>query len=394
MAPPRLPPELIRDVAEEILIHIPPDEPADLVRASAVCKAWLRIVSDPAFLRRYRAFRRSAPLLGFLYQVDFDPSPRFISTAEASPLPQSAPVSGASSVLDSRHGRVLFTKRGSSNFLVWDPIADGCLELQAPELWHTFYSAVVLCTVAGRDHRDCRNGPFLVVYVGKDDLGNSICAYVYSSETHAWGTPVSAHLEDDVYFSGTDRAALVGDAIYWKVVLGDRILKYDLIKHCFSMIDGTNIYYEGGQILMQNEDGSLGLAGVSNSRLHLWSRMVNPEGVTGWVQQRVIKLKKILPKNKAYIRANVIGFAEGVRVLFMSTDVGTFTFELNSGRVRKVSGPGKYCPIFPFISFCTPEIQMTPLGLSLQEEHWSVPSLNFFFRRQLPRGSKGLPPRS
>ncbi|CAM0145200.1 unnamed protein product [Urochloa decumbens] len=163
MAPPRLPPELIHDVAEEILLRVRPDEPADLVRASAVCKAWLRIVSEPAFLRRYRAFHRSAPLLGFLYQ--------------------------------------------------------------APELWHTFYSAVVLCAVAGCDHRDCRNGPFLVVYVGKDDLGNSICAYVYSSEAHAWGTPVYAHLEDDVYFSGTDRAALVGDAIYWTVALGDRILK-------------------------------------------------------------------------------------------------------------------------------------------------------------------------
>ncbi|CAM0145201.1 unnamed protein product [Urochloa decumbens] len=117
---------------------------------------------------------------------------------------------------------------------------------------------------------------------------------------------------------------------------------------------------------MQNEDGSQGLAGVNDSRLHLWSRMVNPEGVTGWVRQRVIKLKKILPKNKAYIHANVIGFAEGVGVFFMGTDVGTFTFELNSGRVRKVSGPGKYCPIFPFIGFCTPDCARIKLPLQAE----------------------------
>ena len=43
MAPPRQPPELIDDAVAEILLRIPPDEPADLFRASLVCKLWLRI---------------------------------------------------------------------------------------------------------------------------------------------------------------------------------------------------------------------------------------------------------------------------------------------------------------------------------------------------------------
>ncbi|CAN6212970.1 unnamed protein product [Urochloa humidicola] len=50
-----LPRELIDDATTEILF-----------RASLVCKPWCRILSDRAFLRRYREFHRSPPLLGFL----------------------------------------------------------------------------------------------------------------------------------------------------------------------------------------------------------------------------------------------------------------------------------------------------------------------------------------
>jgi hypothetical protein len=45
MAPPPLP-ELFDDAIAEILIRLPPDDPACLVRASLVCKLWRRILSD------------------------------------------------------------------------------------------------------------------------------------------------------------------------------------------------------------------------------------------------------------------------------------------------------------------------------------------------------------
>ncbi|TVU40862.1 hypothetical protein EJB05_14342, partial [Eragrostis curvula] len=61
------PPELIEDVTAEILLRLPPDEPEHLVRASLVCKPWLRVISDPGFLRRYRAFHGMPPLLGLLH---------------------------------------------------------------------------------------------------------------------------------------------------------------------------------------------------------------------------------------------------------------------------------------------------------------------------------------
>jgi hypothetical protein len=43
----------------------------------------------------------------------------------------------------------------------------------------------------------------------------------------------------------------------------------------------------------------------------------------------------------------VVGFAEGVDVIFVSTDVSLFTVELKSGRVRKVDEPGDYYTVLP-----------------------------------------------
>ncbi|KAL6864742.1 hypothetical protein ACP4OV_015893 [Aristida adscensionis] len=63
---PPAPPALIDAAVGEILLRLPPDDPALLVRASAVCKAWRRLATDAAFLRRNRRFHREPPLLGVI----------------------------------------------------------------------------------------------------------------------------------------------------------------------------------------------------------------------------------------------------------------------------------------------------------------------------------------
>ncbi|TVU40740.1 hypothetical protein EJB05_14215, partial [Eragrostis curvula] len=87
MAPPRRPrslPELMDDLIGEILLRVPPDEPSHLIRATLVCKPWRRILFDPVFLRRYREFHRTPPLLGFL-RFDYNET-KFISTITTSPF--------------------------------------------------------------------------------------------------------------------------------------------------------------------------------------------------------------------------------------------------------------------------------------------------------------------
>jgi hypothetical protein len=92
-------PVLMDDLIGEILLRVPPDEPAHRVKSSLVCKPWLCHLSDPTFLRRYREFYRTPPLLGFLYNlyidVDFSDDDYcqddisiggFVPTTKASPL--------------------------------------------------------------------------------------------------------------------------------------------------------------------------------------------------------------------------------------------------------------------------------------------------------------------
>ncbi|KAM0857435.1 hypothetical protein ACQ4PT_048476 [Festuca glaucescens] len=75
-SPPALPDELV----EEILLRLPPDEPAWLLRASLVCKAWGGAVSHPSFRRRLHELHRTPPVLGFLHNWLNGRIPNFIPT--------------------------------------------------------------------------------------------------------------------------------------------------------------------------------------------------------------------------------------------------------------------------------------------------------------------------
>ncbi|KAK1645584.1 hypothetical protein QYE76_063389 [Lolium multiflorum] len=56
---------LHEDMLREILLRLPP-QPSSLLRASAVCKHWRGLVTDPRFLRRFRAHQGKPPLLGVM----------------------------------------------------------------------------------------------------------------------------------------------------------------------------------------------------------------------------------------------------------------------------------------------------------------------------------------
>ncbi|GJN24376.1 hypothetical protein PR202_gb12114 [Eleusine coracana subsp. coracana] len=128
MAPPRSTPELMEDLVEEVLLRLPPDEPACLVRASLVCKPWRRLLSGRAFLRRYRAFHGAPPLVGFLLNRDPLDSCRFPSFVPTASIPSLAHPAAAAAdwsiawAIDCRHGRVLLQTWGTSERLVvWYP---------------------------------------------------------------------------------------------------------------------------------------------------------------------------------------------------------------------------------------------------------------------------------
>ncbi|XP_020199118.2 uncharacterized protein [Aegilops tauschii subsp. strangulata] len=386
MMPPRM--NLIDDdVLAEILLRMPPDEPEHLFRAALVCKPWLCVICLPACFRsQYRAFHGAPPLLGLLYRnqvCDGDAAPRFASTTSMPDFPHPGSGGRPAPPLDCRHGRVLLHMSHDSDvdLLVWDPVTGERRVVPDPDVdvdWMV-YTAAVSCAAAGCDHLDCHGGPFRVVFLATDDREEVVKATVYSSATGAWSPPVSLddscecyarHKRDAtaemMFFSSyvpyvqSRRVAAIGDAVYFTISRSAAIAKYDWAENHLSVIDppppDTELY--GGFVsLMVMEDSSLGLAGVedSTSSLHLWSRTV--KGAAKWVQCMVIDLEKAMPmaNPREGDGAYVVGFAEGVGVIFVRTDAGLFTLELKSGLVKKVDEFGVYFSVLPYMSFYTPD---------------------------------------
>jgi hypothetical protein len=120
-------------------------------------------------------------------------------------------------------------------------------------------------------------------------------------------------------------------------------------------------------LLIATEDGStLGLARIIiHSTLSVW---LWEQG--RWVQSRLFQLRGYGSKEDALcypllatqtniVKPSVVGFSEtGAGVIFLRTDVGYFTIDLNSRRSKKVGdvlGSGR---VVPYVSFCTPGIYL------------------------------------
>ncbi|GJN10395.1 hypothetical protein PR202_ga28483 [Eleusine coracana subsp. coracana] len=326
--------DLIDDVAAEIFLRLPPDEPEHLVRASLVCKLWFRLISDPGFLRRYRAFHRTPPLLGFMQRrrvIERDPEPCLIPTTAAHLAPNPS----------FRRARFLLHGAGKGwNFVVWDPVTGDRKFVPSADIDWLIYSAAVFCAVKGGDHLDCHGGPF-VVFIATDDSDDHVKAGYYGRYYTPYVQP--------------RRGAVIGDEIYFTLLDADAIVKYDLRKNCLSMIEPPT-WRAHNLALMEMEDSSLGFACIEGSGLYLWSRKVNSKGAAEWLQFRVIEhVTMRIPVDKAY----VVGAAEGVCVIFVSTGAGLFTIEVNSGQVKKIAEPEVYFSILPYMSFYTPDCGAT-----------------------------------
>jgi hypothetical protein len=171
------------DLLSEILLRLPP-RPTCLLRASLVCKRWRRLLRDPGFHRRSRAFHRTPPVLGLFRTAHR--GGRFVPIGEA---PDRVPAAGftlASWVLlGCRHGRVLLRSRpGWLQLLVWDPITGHCRCVRLSRL----RSHVKACsaTVLGDPVSLARReGSFRVAFVFTGNGHASACVYSFSTKGYA-----------------------------------------------------------------------------------------------------------------------------------------------------------------------------------------------------------------
>ncbi|KAF8692781.1 hypothetical protein HU200_039401 [Digitaria exilis] len=305
------------EFVEEVLLRLPPDPPASLVRAGLVCKRWCRLVSGAGFRRRFREFHRpSPPILRFLYDQR-DVAGGGGHVARFIPMPASFPPHHHAghrgmSPWDSRHGRVLLRSYHLTfTIVVWDPVTDQQLELPKPPPSFSpgIWTVAVLCAAAvggGCDHLDCNGGPFLVVLMGTN--GDKVFSYVYSSEAGTWNLPAA-----------------------------NSVCNNELL--CPALVELTTM-----------EDGRLGFTRVENFRLSLWSRQVEENG---WAESGFIELMDLLPVGADPTSLYVIGCADSIGVVFLYSNVGTLTVDLKSSRVTKV-WDSFLADMFPYVSFYTP----------------------------------------
>ncbi|CAL5000330.1 unnamed protein product [Urochloa decumbens] len=358
MEPPPLrdPAALADELVEEILLRSPPDDPARLVHAALVCKRWCRLLTGPAFRRRFRP----APMLGFLCNdaprsgagagEDEACSARFVRTAAS--CPPVAPRRGWHA-LDARAGRVLLHRAAAApaqaiRLAVWDPLARRHLDLPAPALPRRprSWNAALLC--------DDGDGPFRVVVVGTDAEGAFACVYSSPSapDPAAWTDPAYApqHAADHV---DAARAAVDGGALYFVCQRRTNLLKYNLGTGAMSVVRlPPASHNQRIALTTAAEHGGLGFVRMDGYRLGLWSMVGRPDGggAVEWTRDRVIDLRTLLPV------IDLLGYAHGHGIVLVGTVDGFFYVDQKSGRTTKVGdGPGFY-NVVPYMSFCTPAL--------------------------------------
>ncbi|KAL6873961.1 hypothetical protein ACP4OV_014043 [Aristida adscensionis] len=345
------------DVLSEILLRLPP-RPSSLPRASLVCARWRRLVSDPHFLRRFRAHHRKPPLLGF-FSRDADGDVVFTSTLDSPDRISAARFSlrlkGAINchLLGCRHGRVLVVNRRSLYCLVWDPVSGDQLRVAFPPAFRGkdgkyVANGAVVCAAGehGHVHGGCHSSPFQVVLLGVDFEGVFAC--VYSSGTGAWGSVISLSWPYDTWGVAPDCPnVMVGNSIWW-LLLGERsfgVLEFDLSRQSLATVEipsnivDSNVWMgDSSQFLITPADGGgLNFLVLKGFNARVWKWEANCYGDASWVLGNDFDLNSLLLL-KAGVDAKpplILGLNEDDNVMFLSTNAGVFMVHLESLKFKK-----------------------------------------------------------
>ncbi|KAL6641605.1 hypothetical protein ACP70R_019786 [Stipagrostis hirtigluma subsp. patula] len=385
-APPATLPPLEDDDLLSFILHRLPPLPSTLPRASLVCKRWRRIVSDPSFLRGFRAHHRKPPLLGLFHSDAQDAGYiRFIPALDppdripAARFPLWVENQRRCRIIGIRHGRVLFIDRKRRRFLVWEPLAGGRHSVPFPPppdgmAGGMKKNGAILCAASdqGHVHGSCHSAPFQVISLSCSRKLISAC--VYSSETNGWGNAISLPWPPNTASccsSTTDWPnTMVGNSICW-MLMGRTaaILLFDLDRKNLCVVEVPPDAYDrnavdnyGCQLLITPADnGGLGLLVLSGGdyTVRVWKRKSERHGVSGWMLQNTVELNShllsLMRPGFNTLPLVILGFAEEDNAMFLRTPGGaTFMIHLDSAEFKKLPESMHYgCCCHPFKSFYT-----------------------------------------
>jgi hypothetical protein len=191
-----------------------------------------------------------------------------------------------------------------------------------------------------------------VVLLRSDEDQGITFASVYSSATGKWSDMISIEEQEDIEMTG--HTAVVGDKVYFQCKNAETTVEYNIGEKELSLfdppVDDEDVDLPRAD-LIGVDDGMLLFATVQGPRLYLWSMDAGPNGAEEWARRRVID-EPVLPSPALY-DMSVVGFAEGIGVIFLSTEDGLYTIELNSGESKKVHGDKSVKRVVPYMSFYT-----------------------------------------
>ncbi|XP_044955605.1 uncharacterized protein LOC123406194 isoform X3 [Hordeum vulgare subsp. vulgare] len=349
----------------EILVRLS-SKPSSLPRASAVCKRWRNILSDPEFLKRFRKHHRKPPLLGFFegYANRFTPvmdSPDRITAACFSMPKRNTPYNDHREYMGCRHGLAVLVNKQERKTFVWDPLTGRQHSVAFPPgLDDAFtgnfcmWRGAVLCADAedGHVHGDCFSSPFKLVLVCCGGYNTQAFCSVYDSVSGVWGGVFSTAISSII--SMLRPSILVGNTICWLISGGD-ILVFDFECQSLHVIEKPAYYYvtDGCFQLLRMEGGGLGLAVLLGLTIQLWERKSNCDGVVGWVLlQKTIPLEGMFPKMDS---VRFVGYDEDTNVIVLTSMTGNFTLQLDSMQIKHIVKRNNICydPFYPYTNFYT-----------------------------------------
>ncbi|XP_039838692.1 putative F-box protein At3g16210 [Panicum virgatum] len=353
------------DLHREIFLRLPP-LPSSLPRASLVCKRWRRLLSDPAFLRRFRAHHRAPPLLGFF--ADEDGDIEFVPTLRR---PDRIPRERFSlprrdggdflSFLGCRHGLALLIDRARLEAVVWNPVTGSRRRVPFPPGFdqgrNVYRGAVLSSSGDGHVHGDCRLIPFKLVLVHHADLrGAIVSACLYESESGTWGNVSSMAIP---HFSRLHQpGVLVGNQVYWMLLGTSDILEFDLSAQRLSVIQkpqDAHVKSKSGLQALRTEDNKLGLATISELGIQLWGRETNLDGVGRWVPLKTVELDKLrsISPSMRIQPSTILGFDEDNNAFFICTNIGLYMIQLESLQFTRLFDGDMFTAYYPYTSFYT-----------------------------------------
>lgn len=325
-APPP-PPVLSEDLLEDILLRVA--SPADLARATAVCRSFRRLITNPSFLRRHRSLY--PPLLLGIFCDGIQPAAAPHPNAPAArSLANHAGFSfdylpGESwQLCDVRDGRVLLERLlehdedsvvFSPELAVCDPV-HRCFRLLPP----IPQDLIAHVQVQGNKARYFE--AFLVPsghqeetsfkVIGRTHCEEKLAVFIFSSDSNLWRVGTSTSWADLGLTTPPDDFVLGWSqyehgCFYCKIIWRDKLLKLDMNSMEFSTVDlppGDNDEREV-VIVEEGEEGRLGLFVLprDGASVYYFTGMESKgEEENEWLVENTI----LLPRN-----CNIVGAFEG-----------------------------------------------------------------------------------